>query len=357
VTGLIFKEATLINKSLSNFEQSVRAAIKGDAALGGLIRQSKLTTLLRDSLCGSNIVTCIAHFSPEEADYLETVEALRFVARMRYLAVTPVLKFMGSSGVTSRPPPRGGDAAEGGDNLEDSMKAPDDARPAMIAGGTPRGTTGGEPGSAEVGGAGEEPSTELDQGAAFTQYKLNTEEGRELAGAFASAQVHYRDTRTEARALAREVNGAKASIDEWSSKLEAARAERLAAPPLVLPDVGVVIDEAEFALLEGLKAAKKEYRDLYGQLSETKAALEAALRESNDARTKLLTSFHSWYGFANASARKAAATPKANEMTPEMKAFEAARSLVKNASPHRTFSGEKGSALQATRDAQLRLAF
>jgi len=354
VTGLIFKEATLINKSLSNFEQSVRAAIKGDAALLGLIRQSKLTTLLRDSLCGSNIVTCIAHFSVEEDDFLETVEALRFAARMRFLAVNPVLKFLGSSGPTVVD---SSGAAGEEDKLNDSLTAPDDARPMQLSTGS-LGINGAEnEASAGNQDASNEFLPELDQGVAFTQYKQNTEEGRELAAAFAGAQGRYKEARAEARSLAREVNRAKASIDEWSSKLEERKAERLAGPPLVLPEGGIVIDEAEFSLVEGLKNAKRDYRALFGQLTETKAVLESASGDANEARTKLLTSFHSWYGHASASARKAAGTPSNSAKSPEMKAFEAARALAKATPPHRNFSGEKGSALQATRDAHLRMAF
>lgn len=80
-SGIILKEATFINKSLSFLEQVVIALCekKRDHIP---YRQSKLTNILRDSLGGNCKTLMIANIWPEPTHLEETVSTLKFATRM-----------------------------------------------------------------------------------------------------------------------------------------------------------------------------------------------------------------------------------------------------------------------------------
>jgi kinesin family protein 6/9 len=79
--GLVLKEASFINKSLTFLEQVVLALCdrKRDHIP---YRQSKLTNLLRDSLGGNCKTVMVANIWPEAAHFEETTSTLKFATRM-----------------------------------------------------------------------------------------------------------------------------------------------------------------------------------------------------------------------------------------------------------------------------------
>ena len=89
VTGALFKEATFINRSLSLLEQTVMAMSRKDKAIP--YRQSKLTSVLRDSLIGNCKTVMIACVWPEFGHVEETVSTCRFSGRVRTLRTNPVI--------------------------------------------------------------------------------------------------------------------------------------------------------------------------------------------------------------------------------------------------------------------------
>ena len=79
--GIILKEATFINKSLSFLEQVV-IALSENKRDHVPYRQSKLTNLLRDSIGGNCKTLMIANVWPERSHLEETISSLKFASRM-----------------------------------------------------------------------------------------------------------------------------------------------------------------------------------------------------------------------------------------------------------------------------------
>jgi kinesin family member 6/9 len=80
-SGIILKEATFINKSLSYLEQVVIALCESKRDHIPY-RQSKLTNMLRDSLGGNCKTLMIANIWPESSHLEETISTLKFASRM-----------------------------------------------------------------------------------------------------------------------------------------------------------------------------------------------------------------------------------------------------------------------------------
>lgn len=80
-SGIILKEATFINKSLSYLEQVVIALCESKRDHIPY-RQSKLTNMLRDSLGGNCKTLMIANIWPEGSHLEETISTLKFASRM-----------------------------------------------------------------------------------------------------------------------------------------------------------------------------------------------------------------------------------------------------------------------------------
>ena len=79
--GLVLKEASYINKSLSFLEQVVLALC--DKTRGHIpYRQAKLTNYLRDSIGGNCKTVMIANIWPESLHLEETTSTLKFATRM-----------------------------------------------------------------------------------------------------------------------------------------------------------------------------------------------------------------------------------------------------------------------------------
>lgn len=79
--GLVLKEASYINKSLSFLEQVVLALCDKQREHVPY-RQAKLTNYLRDSIGGNCKTVMIANIWPEAAHLEETTSTLKFATRM-----------------------------------------------------------------------------------------------------------------------------------------------------------------------------------------------------------------------------------------------------------------------------------
>ncbi|OAE28508.1 hypothetical protein AXG93_1736s1040 [Marchantia polymorpha subsp. ruderalis] len=100
VGGTTKKEAMLINKSLSFLEQAVFALRQG---LGHVpFRQSRLTTLLKDALGGNCKTVLIVCAWAEDFFLDETISALRFAQRVKYLKTSAVINKKADAANTQR---------------------------------------------------------------------------------------------------------------------------------------------------------------------------------------------------------------------------------------------------------------
>ncbi|KAF4527848.1 hypothetical protein B566_EDAN016493 [Ephemera danica] len=86
--GIAFLEGININKGLLSLGKVI-AARAGRQQGHVPFRDSVLTSVLKDSLCGNSYVTIIACISPSDADLQETVNTLRFVQRARKITNQP----------------------------------------------------------------------------------------------------------------------------------------------------------------------------------------------------------------------------------------------------------------------------
>ncbi|XP_066572281.1 kinesin-like protein KIF9 [Amia ocellicauda] len=88
--GLVLREATYINKSLSFLEQAVLAL--ADRRRDHVpFRQSKLTHTLKDSLGGNCNTVLVANIYGEAAQIEETLSTLRFAGRMKCVRTDPAV--------------------------------------------------------------------------------------------------------------------------------------------------------------------------------------------------------------------------------------------------------------------------
>ena len=90
--GGALDEACSINKSLSALGNVISARTKAPACSDEAVipyRDSKLTRLLREALCGDAALTLILCASPAAVDANETLSTLRFGARAKEMVCTP----------------------------------------------------------------------------------------------------------------------------------------------------------------------------------------------------------------------------------------------------------------------------
>ena len=80
VTGDRLKEAQYINKSLSCLGDVITALAQKNSHIP--YRNSKLTLLLQDSSSGNAKTLMLAHVSPEEYSFSETISTLKFAQRV-----------------------------------------------------------------------------------------------------------------------------------------------------------------------------------------------------------------------------------------------------------------------------------
>jgi kinesin family protein C2/C3 len=79
VSGQQLKEAVAINKSLSALGDVISALQRRTPHIP--FRNSKLTQVLQDSLCGSSKVLLVCNLSPEAASASESISSLNFASR------------------------------------------------------------------------------------------------------------------------------------------------------------------------------------------------------------------------------------------------------------------------------------
>ncbi|CAL5228511.1 g11661 [Coccomyxa viridis] len=137
VVGQALKEAQSINKSLSALGDVICALQASAKHIP--FRNSKLTQVLQDSLCGSSKVMLVCNLSPEAASAGETLSSLNFASRAAQVELGPAKRAAEltaastpgstpSTGASSRRKPRAGaaspsDAATGKSPAEGRAKA------------------------------------------------------------------------------------------------------------------------------------------------------------------------------------------------------------------------------------------
>ena len=91
--GVVLREASFINKSLSFLEQVVVALAEANEHRRDHVpyRRSKLTHLLKDCLGGNCCTTLIACIWPASEHLEQTVGTLKFATRMRCVENSPVI--------------------------------------------------------------------------------------------------------------------------------------------------------------------------------------------------------------------------------------------------------------------------
>ncbi|KAF6259988.1 P-loop containing nucleoside triphosphate hydrolase protein [Scenedesmus sp. NREL 46B-D3] len=135
VTGQQLKEAQAINKSLSALGDVVAALQRRGAHIP--FRNSKLTQVLQDSLCGSSKVLLVCNLSPEPASCSESLSSLNFASRAAQVEL----------GQARRTPAAAGSSSTAADAAADAAGSPgrggssSSSAAAAAAGGTDRGSS------------------------------------------------------------------------------------------------------------------------------------------------------------------------------------------------------------------------
>eukprot|EP00775_Hariotina_reticulata_P005170 gene5170-5408_t len=110
VTGQQLKEAQAINKSLSALGDVIAALQRRGAHIP--FRNSKLTQVLQDSLCGSSKVLLVCNLSPESASCSETLSSLSFASRAAQVELGQARRVQTATAATGSIS-CGGDVSEG----------------------------------------------------------------------------------------------------------------------------------------------------------------------------------------------------------------------------------------------------
>jgi len=82
-TGDRLQEAAAINKSLSNLARVISELAKGKKRNNPPFRDSKLTYILKESLCGNSKTIMMAAISPSAIDYDETLSTMKFAQSVK----------------------------------------------------------------------------------------------------------------------------------------------------------------------------------------------------------------------------------------------------------------------------------
>ncbi|CAM9336278.1 unnamed protein product, partial [Choristocarpus tenellus] len=80
---LRLRESAMIKKTLTNLGLIINSLSRGDNAVGLPFRESILTWLLKEALCGRARTTMLATVSPSSEAYLETLSTLTYAERLR----------------------------------------------------------------------------------------------------------------------------------------------------------------------------------------------------------------------------------------------------------------------------------
>ncbi|KAL6745955.1 kinesin-like protein [Haematococcus lacustris] len=182
--------------------------------------------------------------------------------------------------------------------------APPDARP---VGGLQLGSLSGGGGGAAIPGAGprsvengsggggphESHSATItvaggpERNAAFSHYKHDIAEGRNLNTIAKDRAAQLRDVKAAIKDSTADVNASKSEID----RLTALLAERR---PSGATRDGDIVDAEYLNLSQALKAAKLAYRTAFDKLKDLRGSLEALAASAAQAKQELITEFDNW---------------------------------------------------------------
>lgn len=91
-TGAVLKEGSNINKSLTTLGKVINGLAEGGASKKHVpFRDSALTWLLKENLCGNSKTIMLAALSPAASNYEETVSTLRYADRAKCLRTVAVV--------------------------------------------------------------------------------------------------------------------------------------------------------------------------------------------------------------------------------------------------------------------------
>lgn len=99
-TGDRLKEGVAINRSLSTLARVISALAAGDGPAP--FRESKLTYILKESLCGNSKTVMMAAISPSAADYDETLSTLKFAQSVKKVQTHAVVNEVNERGIEAQ---------------------------------------------------------------------------------------------------------------------------------------------------------------------------------------------------------------------------------------------------------------
>lgn len=140
----------------------------------------------------------------------------------------------------------------------------------------------------------EEPPP-LDRNEAYTLYKR--QQGAPLNKALADIQVPLREVKKKTKAMMKQLNDLKNTIDRNKELLDQKSAQRKIEMDGVEGGENIV-DEEEFAMMVKLKDMKKRYKDMHGEYKGDIAKKESLRKEETSAKQALIDSFNQWYASA-----------------------------------------------------------
>ena len=123
-------------------------------------------------------------------------------------------------------------------------------------------------------------------------------EGAAINDRLLVAKKTAKSARLKRSELAAQVNAAKSTIDRIKDSLAAKKAERALQGAAGGAEDTEIIDEEEYAFIQEMRAAKKQYKDSHEAMVAAGEQAASAASEVDAARQELLTQFNEWYAIA-----------------------------------------------------------
>eukprot|EP00762_Andalucia_godoyi_P004055 ANDGO_06360.mRNA.1 Kinesin-like protein KLP1 len=141
-----------------------------------------------------------------------------------------------------------------------------------------------------------EASSRPEKKVAFEDYK--NKEGAEIALQLREGLAQLKDKKRASKDIALRVNECVKEIDRLKKQLGARQVAK-GGSFNDQDDNGtskdIILDEEEFALFRDLKNQKRQYKEAFGSLRETKSEVEYLERMTDQARQQLIVNFEEWY--------------------------------------------------------------
>eukprot|EP00929_Paragymnodinium_shiwhaense_P052085 TRINITY_DN26119_c1_g2_i1.p1 TRINITY_DN26119_c1_g2~~TRINITY_DN26119_c1_g2_i1.p1 ORF type:complete len:906 (-),score=299.53 TRINITY_DN26119_c1_g2_i1:86-2803(-) len=96
------KEGTMINKSLSTLARVISELAKNNKKSNPPFRDSKLTFILKESLCGNSKTVMMAAISPSIQDFDETLSTLKFAQGVKQVQTCAVVNQVNEKGIEAQ---------------------------------------------------------------------------------------------------------------------------------------------------------------------------------------------------------------------------------------------------------------